>query len=113
MSARIRTLISLLLLGVLLGCAPDGGDGDGDAARDGERARPATSAKTPFWVDPGSPAARQVQAYKQQGRAEDAALLERPRQHLVQRRSARGDEDFEGQSVDVGDRRIVRVRRSG
>ncbi|AKH84931.1 endoglucanase [Streptomyces sp. CNQ-509] len=77
MSVRIRTLLSLLLLGVLLGCAPDGGDGDGDAARDGERARPATAAKTPFWVDPGSPAARQVQAYKQQGRAEDAALLER------------------------------------
>ncbi|AUH40413.1 glycoside hydrolase family 6 protein [Streptomyces sp. CMB-StM0423] len=77
MSARIRTLISILLLGVLLGCTPGGGDGDGAGPRDGERARPATAAKTPFWVDPGSPAARQVQAWKQQGRAEDAALLER------------------------------------
>ncbi|WP_407561265.1 glycoside hydrolase family 6 protein [Streptomyces sp. 184] len=77
MSARIRTLISLLLLGVLLGCSSGGGDGDGTGPRGGERARAASAAKSPFWVDPGSPAARQVRAYEQQGRAEDAALLER------------------------------------
>ncbi|WBB62986.1 glycoside hydrolase family 6 protein [Streptomyces sp. WMMC500] len=77
MSARIRTLIATLVLGVLLGCTSPDGDGAGTEPRGGERARPASAAKSPFWVDPGSPAARQVQAYKQQGRAEDAALLER------------------------------------
>ncbi|MFW6719868.1 glycoside hydrolase family 6 protein [Streptomyces sp. MAR4 CNY-716] len=77
MSARIRTLTSILLLGFLLGCTPQDGGGDGDEPGSGETARPASAAKSPFWVDPGSPAARQVRAWKQQGRADDAELLER------------------------------------
>ncbi|MFW6694066.1 glycoside hydrolase family 6 protein [Streptomyces sp. MAR4 CNX-425] len=77
MSARIRTLVSVLLLGVLLGCsAGDDGDDGGDGPRDGG-ASPAAAAESPFWVDPATEAAHQVREWRRQGRTEDAELLER------------------------------------
>ncbi|MGW1076116.1 glycoside hydrolase family 6 protein [Streptomyces sp. NPDC002537] len=44
----------------------------GKASADGEG-----EATSPFWVEPGSPAARQVKVWQERGREGDAALLER------------------------------------
>ncbi|AUH44549.1 glycoside hydrolase family 6 protein [Streptomyces sp. CMB-StM0423] len=70
MSARIRTLVCVVLLGVALGCPPPA------VARDaaGGRVEPAAAA-APLWVDPDSAAARQVREWRRQGRGEDAELL--------------------------------------
>ncbi|MHC0434111.1 glycoside hydrolase family 6 protein [Streptomyces sp. O3] len=38
---------------------------------------PSPAAESPFWVDPDSPAARQAEQWRAQGRTEDAALIER------------------------------------
>lgn len=71
MSARIRTLVCVALLGVALGCPPP--PGARDAA--GWRGKPA-AATVPHWVDPDSAAARQVLEWRRQGRGADAELLE-------------------------------------
>ncbi|WP_407563184.1 glycoside hydrolase family 6 protein [Streptomyces sp. 184] len=77
MSARIRTLVCVVLAGIVLGCPPPAGAGE--AARG--RVDPAAPSASPFWVDPDSPAARQVREWKQQGRSADAELLERIAEH--------------------------------
>ncbi len=76
-----RLTVAAALLAVLAGCSP------GTPA--GPRARPAAapladsgqaaapSAGSPLWVDPDSPAARQVRAYEAAGRTGDARALRR------------------------------------
>ncbi|MFE6362511.1 glycoside hydrolase family 6 protein [Streptomyces sp. NPDC057806] len=76
MPRLIHTLAALAVLGLAAGCAP-GSDVDeasvaGAASRNGNPA-PAS----PFWVDPDSPAARQITQWERDGRTEDARLLRR------------------------------------
>lgn len=86
MPARIRTFMCAVLLGVLgaaLGCSYAPGATGRDGGRSGGNARhaddpdPAGLSKSPFWVDPASPAARQVEQYERGGRSGDAELLRR------------------------------------
>ncbi|MFE4669581.1 glycoside hydrolase family 6 protein [Streptomyces sp. NPDC056716] len=74
MSRLIHTLAALAVLGLTVGCASAPGVDEASVAGAASRdARPAS----PFWVDPGSPAARQIRAWRQQGRTADAELLRR------------------------------------
>lgn len=78
--AGVRTkavaLTALLLL--LAGCSPGGGAaGEDDRARGRTPAGGAAVGDTPYWVDPGSTAAREADAYAGRGDAENAALLRR------------------------------------
>ncbi len=77
MSVRIPTLVAVLLLGTLLGCSAANGDGGGPGPQGGRSAGPAAVTGSPFWVNPRSPAALQVQEWRRQGRTKDAELLER------------------------------------
>ncbi|MFP3987831.1 glycoside hydrolase family 6 protein [Streptomyces sp. E11-3] len=43
----------------------------------GSSGSPSAADDSPFWVDPVSPAARQAEQWREQGRAKDAALIER------------------------------------
>ncbi|GAA2217756.1 glycoside hydrolase family 6 protein [Streptomyces aculeolatus] len=73
MSARIRTVVCVVLAGIALGCPPPAGAGDAEHGR----ADSGAPAAAPFWVDPESAAARQVRKWRREGRGEDAELLER------------------------------------
>ncbi len=82
MTRLIRTFAALALLGLAAGCSSGPGSGSGEAPaatgaaeRFARRATPAGG--SPFWVDPASPAVRQIQEWRQQGRTEDAELLRR------------------------------------
>ncbi len=76
-----RLTVAAALLAVLAGCSPgDAGrsprtTGGSAPADSGQAAAP--SAGSPLWVDPDSPAARQVRAYEAAGRTGDARALRR------------------------------------
>ncbi|NNN35554.1 glycoside hydrolase family 6 protein [Streptomyces sp. S3(2020)] len=61
-AATARTLLAALLATLLVGLCCTGASGD---------------VPEPFWTDPDSPAARQATEWRLQGRAEDAALMDR------------------------------------
>lgn len=73
--------VPLALALALTGCSGGSGDGSGTPARDvrdgGVRGEAAPSAGSPFWVDPRSDAARQVEEWEAQGRTDDARVLRR------------------------------------
>ncbi|WP_200303881.1 glycoside hydrolase family 6 protein [Streptomyces adelaidensis] len=82
----IRTLAALsalAALGLTGGCSSGAPSGAGEASdigdatekAAGEAVRPASG--SPFWVDPASPAARQINAWEREGRGGDAELLRR------------------------------------
>lgn len=66
--------LAALLGGCLTTAKRSEGEG-GDASS--IRSRSASTRGAPFWVNPDSSAARQVRAWRQQGRQQDAELLER------------------------------------
>ncbi|UUU24983.1 glycoside hydrolase family 6 protein [Streptomyces sp. DSM 40750] len=74
---------ALAALGLVLGCSSKAPSGVGEASviggatekPAGEAARPVS--RSPFWVDPSSPAARQVDVWERAGRKKDALLLRR------------------------------------
>ncbi|QEV20316.1 glycoside hydrolase family 6 protein [Streptomyces alboniger] len=76
-------LAALTALGLTAGCSSGSGSEAGPARTKGAGAAsgPSTAAaKAPpntFWVDPDSPAARQVKEWEAQGRAQDAETLKR------------------------------------
>ncbi|MFJ3225433.1 glycoside hydrolase family 6 protein [Streptomyces sp. NPDC086783] len=76
MSRLIRTFAVLATLGLAAGCssAPDADRASvaRGASRDGD-----SVARSPFWVDPASPAAQQIQLWRREGRTHDADLLKR------------------------------------
>ncbi|WP_320784244.1 glycoside hydrolase family 6 protein [Streptomyces sp. CRN 30] len=80
MTRLIRTCTALALLGLVAGCSSGSGSGAAPAAsgtteRSVRRTDP--GARSPFWVDPASPAVRQIQEWRRQGRTRDAELLRR------------------------------------
>ncbi|OII61003.1 endoglucanase [Streptomyces sp. CC53] len=76
-----RLTVTAALLAVLAGCSPGGNTAQAPRATgsvpadSGQAAAP--SSGSPFWVDPDSPAARQVRAYEAAGRTADARVLRR------------------------------------
>ncbi|MDO0936689.1 glycoside hydrolase family 6 protein [Streptomyces sp. DG2A-72] len=74
MPRLIHALAALAVLGLAAGCT-SAADID-EASVAGAASRKADPA-SPFWVDPASPAARQIEKWQQQGRTEDAELLRR------------------------------------
>ncbi|MER6138011.1 glycoside hydrolase family 6 protein [Streptomyces sp. NPDC001815] len=73
---RTRTLVALAVLGFATGCSSPPEVSTTSAARE-TRAQASPAAGSPFWIDPASPAARQVRAWERQGRGNDARLLRR------------------------------------
>ncbi|MFH8608322.1 glycoside hydrolase family 6 protein [Streptomyces sp. NPDC018029] len=73
-------LAALAALGLPAGCSSSDSGSDGTKEEAAVR-KPATASAGPpagtFWVDPDSPAARQVRQWEEQGRAEDAETLRR------------------------------------
>jgi endoglucanase len=79
MSRLIRTfaaLTSLAALGLAAGCSSAPGADEASGVR-GASKKASSTAKSPFWVDPASPAAQQSQLWEREGRKGDAALLKR------------------------------------
>ncbi|MFE1289200.1 glycoside hydrolase family 6 protein [Streptomyces sp. NPDC058751] len=76
MPRLIHALAALAVLGLMAGCATEPGTGRAPAAG-GASKRTGPAARSPFWVDPRGPAARQIELWRRQGRAADAALLSR------------------------------------
>lgn len=76
MSRLIRTLAVLATLGLAAGCgaAPEMGEA---AVVTGATKKASAAGAQPFWVDPASPAARQVRLWQRQGRSKEARLLRR------------------------------------
>ncbi|OKK06586.1 endoglucanase [Streptomyces sp. CB03234] len=73
-----RVVTALLLAAALAGGCASGGGGEGEEGPAQEPVGRSAPAKgSPFWVDPNSPAARQVTAYEAEGRTGDAKLLRR------------------------------------
>ncbi|PNG18987.1 glycoside hydrolase family 6 protein [Streptomyces cahuitamycinicus] len=73
MSRLIHAFAALAVLGLAAGCSSRAATtSDGDAGRAAYAAGP-----SPFWVDPGSPAARQARIWQRQGRGQDAELIRR------------------------------------
>lgn len=71
-------LAALAALGLPAGCSSDSGGGEKKAAPDARRSAGAGDApRSAFWVDPDSPAARQVEQWRREGRDQDAEALER------------------------------------
>lgn len=87
MSRLIRifaALAALAALGLAAGCSSGSGSGSGDgggAVVDGSTEKTARKASpapgAPFWVEPSSPAARQIRLWRREGRLEEAELLKR------------------------------------
>jgi len=74
--AALAASAAVTALGLATGCSsPSGADATTLARASRAQANPATD--SPFWVDPASPAARQVRAWERQGRGADARLLRR------------------------------------
>ncbi|MGW9073977.1 glycoside hydrolase family 6 protein, partial [Streptomyces yangpuensis] len=69
-------LVLLLAAATACGSAPQPGPA-GPAAAPGAPAPAVTDGASPFWVDPGSEAARQVTAWEATGRYDDAQVLRR------------------------------------
>ncbi|MCX4988370.1 MULTISPECIES: glycoside hydrolase family 6 protein [unclassified Streptomyces] len=76
MPRLIHTLAALAVLGLAAGCSPAPEVGEASVVGAASQQR-GTAARSPFWVDPTGPAARQIQLWRRQGRTEDAALLKR------------------------------------
>src|SRR5689334_16700618 len=76
MPRLIHALAVLAALALTAGCtsAPEAGRAP---VTGGASKRSGPAAGSPFWVDPRGPAARQVELWRRQGRAGDAALLRR------------------------------------
>nr|WSY51709.1 glycoside hydrolase family 6 protein [Streptomyces sp. NBC_00886] len=74
MSRLIHTFAVLTVCGLAVGCS-SASDVD-EASVAGARSKDPARA-TPFWVDPASPAAEQIQMWEREGRKQDAALLKR------------------------------------
>lgn len=74
MSRLIHTLAALAVLGLAAGCSSAPGVGEASVAGATSEQE---SAAQPFWVDPASSAAQQVELWRRQGRSKDAALLKR------------------------------------
>ncbi|MFS8198881.1 glycoside hydrolase family 6 protein [Streptomyces sp. CWNU-52B] len=73
---RTRTLVALAALGLATGCSsPSEVDRTALVRETSAPASPA--AGSPFWIDPASPAAQQVQTWEREGRGDDARLLRR------------------------------------
>ncbi|MBD0843194.1 glycoside hydrolase family 6 protein [Streptomyces sp. TRM68416] len=74
---RIRTLAALTVLGLAAACssATDVDEASVTGA-DSRKSDPAPSS-SPFWVDPDSPAAQQIELWRREGRTQDAELLRR------------------------------------
>ncbi|WP_327353376.1 glycoside hydrolase family 6 protein [Streptomyces sp. NBC_01304] len=74
-----RLTAAAATLTLALGCSSGGGPGSSSDAAEAalvrEPAKPTPG--SPFWVDPNSPAAQQIAQWKEQGRASDAAVLQR------------------------------------
>ncbi|PZT68525.1 endoglucanase [Streptomyces sp. SW4] len=77
MSSRpIHALAALAALGLTAGCSSAPGVDEASVA--GRASKQAGSASSsPFWVDPDSPAARQIAQWRREGRTQDAELLRR------------------------------------
>jgi endoglucanase len=80
MYGRVVPVVSVLaafaaVATVALGCSGFPDSGGAGAGPPGGTARAVAGSE--FWVDPGSPAARQVELWRAQGRTEDAELLRR------------------------------------
>ncbi|WP_078856930.1 glycoside hydrolase family 6 protein [Streptomyces sp. NBRC 109706] len=69
-------LSSLTLTLLALGCSSGGGEDPPGSGAEG-RSTPLAEESSEFWVDPESPAARQVRDWEESGRAEDAQTLRR------------------------------------
>ena len=74
MSRLIHAFAALAVLGLAAGCSS--APWVGEAAVAGAPSAKANAAR-PFWVDPASSAAQQIQLWQRQGRTREAALLER------------------------------------
>ncbi|MFF3451600.1 glycoside hydrolase family 6 protein [Streptomyces sp. NPDC002667] len=76
MPRLIHALATLAVLGLTAGCAsaPEAGR---TPVAGGASTRRDAAARSPFWVDPRGPAARQIELWRRQGRAGDAASLRR------------------------------------
>ncbi|MFI1679855.1 glycoside hydrolase family 6 protein [Streptomyces sp. NPDC020607] len=85
MHRLLRTFTALAAfaaLGLPAGCSSDSASGTGAGAKEEATVRGAATGsagppESTFWVDPESPAARQVEQWEQQGRARDADALRR------------------------------------
>ncbi|MEU3250795.1 glycoside hydrolase family 6 protein [Streptomyces sp. NPDC006997] len=76
MSRLVHTLAALSVLSLLAGCSSSSDVDEASVAGAASKGEPA-AADSPFWVEPDSPAVRQVRQWRRQGRTEDAALLNR------------------------------------
>ncbi|MGQ4374134.1 glycoside hydrolase family 6 protein [Streptomyces sp. SAS_267] len=76
MPRLIHALAALAVLGLTAGCAPSPEAGRTSVAG-GASQQAGPAPRSPFWVDPRGPAARQIELWRRQGRAGDAALLKR------------------------------------
>ncbi|MEU9196758.1 glycoside hydrolase family 6 protein [Streptomyces hundungensis] len=78
---RSLALLAALVLTAVAGCSsgadPGADPGEGSAARVATSAAAAPAPGAPFWVDPQSDAARQVELWRGQGRTADAQVLRR------------------------------------
>ncbi|MFG3284792.1 glycoside hydrolase family 6 protein [Streptomyces sp. NPDC048111] len=75
--SRYRILLAAVLLAAVAGCS-GGGSRGASVVRTGTQAEaPAPASGSPFWVDPHSDAARQVEVWRGQGRTADAQALRR------------------------------------
>ncbi|MFV0133572.1 glycoside hydrolase family 6 protein [Streptomyces sp. HMX87] len=75
MSRPIHTLAALAALGLTAGCSSAPGVDEASVA--GRAAKTGSAASSPFWVDPESPAVRQIEQWRREGRTQDAELLKR------------------------------------
>lgn len=74
MSRLIHTLAVLAVLGLAAGCSSAPGVDEASVAG-GSSSGP--DPDSPFWVDPQSPAAQQIQMWQREGRTQDAELLKK------------------------------------
>ncbi|MFC8517873.1 glycoside hydrolase family 6 protein [Streptomyces sp. NPDC057257] len=72
MSRLIHTFAALALLGLAAGCSSGSGVDEASVAG---AASTSPDTSTPFWVDPASNAAEQIQIWRREGRTKDAELL--------------------------------------
>ncbi|MFD4529045.1 glycoside hydrolase family 6 protein [Streptomyces sp. NPDC058470] len=78
MSRLIRTFAALAALGLAAGCSSTPGVDEASVVRRAPQdATPTAQSPSPFWVDPASPAAQQIEMWSRQGRTQDAELLQR------------------------------------
>ncbi|MFC8078451.1 glycoside hydrolase family 6 protein [Streptomyces sp. NPDC057307] len=73
----IAATVALALALALAGCSSGPGTTRGETGAPAVRGEAAPTAGSPFWVDPRSDAARQVEEWQAQGRTDDAKVLRR------------------------------------